>query len=267
MYSTRSSRSTSKREWDPHPIELLPGRRRGKHDAGANSNGIVDPNVDAIAELKMETSSTRPSLATAGAVINVVTKSGTKNFHGTLFEFVRNDAFDARRSSRRSGLAALQRFANPRRLYSSPASSTAIAISFSSSSARMEVHAPGTDDVNTVPTAAERAGDFSNSSLPAPVDPTPGRLPESDGTPVGWSKNGAALLKPYPLPNFFGPAQLCRHRHRQDRLSRRAIAPRLQHLAETQLSYRFTHDKWYLVFPFRNNTLDSSPIRGHDPDT
>src|SRR5207245_8416419 len=27
------------------------------HDSGANSNGIVDPNVDAIAELKMETSS------------------------------------------------------------------------------------------------------------------------------------------------------------------------------------------------------------------
>src|SRR5207244_2036292 len=67
------------------------------HDAGANSNGIVDPNVDAIAELKMETSSYAAEFGgRAGAVINVVTKSGTKNFHGTLFEFVRSDAFDAR---------------------------------------------------------------------------------------------------------------------------------------------------------------------------
>src|SRR5438552_4299519 len=67
------------------------------HDNGANSNGLVDPNIDAIAEVKLDTSSYSAEFGgRAGATINLVTKSGTKAFHGTLFEFVRNDTFDAR---------------------------------------------------------------------------------------------------------------------------------------------------------------------------
>src|SRR5204863_7709593 len=66
-------------------------------DNGANSNGVIEPNVAAIAESKILTSSYSAEFGgRAGSVINVVTKSGTRQFHGTLFEFVRNDRLDAR---------------------------------------------------------------------------------------------------------------------------------------------------------------------------
>jgi carboxypeptidase family protein len=54
------------------------------------------PNLDSIAEFRISTSNYGADLGKhAGAVIEVATKSGTKEFHGTAAEFVRNDHFDA----------------------------------------------------------------------------------------------------------------------------------------------------------------------------
>jgi len=57
------------------------------------------PFPDALQEFSVETGglSARSGLQ-AGALVNVVTKSGTNQFHGTLFEFVRNGNFNARNS-------------------------------------------------------------------------------------------------------------------------------------------------------------------------
>jgi hypothetical protein len=56
----------------------------------------LKPNVDAIAEFKVETSNTSAEFGNvAGAVVNATIKSGTNNFHGNVFEFFRNDALDA----------------------------------------------------------------------------------------------------------------------------------------------------------------------------
>ncbi|MGA9446800.1 MAG: TonB-dependent receptor, partial [Candidatus Sulfotelmatobacter sp.] len=60
-----------------------------------NSN-VLDPNPDAVAEFRILTSDyTAEYGRNGGGVISVVTKSGTNQIHGSLFEFIRNRAFDA----------------------------------------------------------------------------------------------------------------------------------------------------------------------------
>ena len=60
-----------------------------------NSN-LLDPNPDAIAEFRLLTSDyTAEYGRNGGGIISIVTKSGTNQIHGSLFEFVRNRVFDA----------------------------------------------------------------------------------------------------------------------------------------------------------------------------
>lgn len=57
----------------------------------------VVPMADAVEEFKMETNAIKAEYGqTAGGVVNMVTKSGTNELHGSLYEFLRNDALDAR---------------------------------------------------------------------------------------------------------------------------------------------------------------------------
>jgi hypothetical protein len=64
----------------------------------------VKPNIEGIQEITVQTNSYAPEAGrTAGGVINVVTKSGTNQFHGSVYEYFRNDIFDGRNFFQNTG--------------------------------------------------------------------------------------------------------------------------------------------------------------------
>jgi outer membrane receptor protein involved in Fe transport len=58
---------------------------------------VVIPSLDAVQEFKVETSNYSAEFGrTGGSVMNVSIKSGTNNLHGSLYEYLRNEIWDAR---------------------------------------------------------------------------------------------------------------------------------------------------------------------------
>lgn len=66
----------------------------GSYSAMGGTNSLVS--VDAMQEFRIQTSDYAPEFGrTPGGQISIVTRSGTNWFHGTLFDYLRNDVFDA----------------------------------------------------------------------------------------------------------------------------------------------------------------------------
>jgi hypothetical protein len=57
----------------------------------------INPGVDSVEEFKVQAGVMSAEFGfTSGGVINMVTRSGTNRLHGSVYEFLRNDALDAR---------------------------------------------------------------------------------------------------------------------------------------------------------------------------
>jgi hypothetical protein len=57
---------------------------------------LIQTSVDALQEFKVQQSAYSAEYSQAGGMLNVTTKAGSNDFHGVLFEFMRDDMFDAR---------------------------------------------------------------------------------------------------------------------------------------------------------------------------
>jgi hypothetical protein len=70
------------------------------------NNVVLSPSTDAISEFNMlKTNYNAEFGGKSGAVVNVITKSGSNTFHGSAYEFLRNDIFDARNFFAQPGVA------------------------------------------------------------------------------------------------------------------------------------------------------------------
>lgn len=70
----------------------LDGAYNNVYKNGAGGNAV--PNPDALEEFHLVTSNFDAEFGrTPSAVVNVITRSGTRNFHGEAYNYIRNDMF------------------------------------------------------------------------------------------------------------------------------------------------------------------------------
>jgi outer membrane receptor protein involved in Fe transport len=180
-------------------------------DGGANASGLrntgnVVPNPDAVREFRVVTNNYSAEYGRfAGGVVDVVTKSGTNRLKGTLFEFFRNEALNANRWA--IGESSLEKDPIERNNFGGSLGGPIArnrTFFFGSYNALRQTTTEFANDAR-VPTALERAGDFSQSAT-KPRDPNTGQLFPNGLIPSDRFDSAAVrILKDYiPLPNLPG---------------------------------------------------------------
>lgn len=155
-------------------------------DGGLNMTGLRNygnqlPNPDAIEEFRVETNNYSAEYGRmSGAVVTAVTHSGTNQFHGSLFEFVRNTDLNATPwNATRNAPYHRNQFGGT---IGGPIKRNK---SFFFASYAVLRQTSGTFlNGAIVPTPLEREGNFSQSSV-KPIDPTTGSVFQYNGT-AGW---------------------------------------------------------------------------------
>ena len=167
----------------------------------------VRPSIDAIREFEMLSSTYDASFGrNPGAQVNVILNSGSNDFHGTLFEFHRNAALDAR------NFFAPDTEPKPKYIRNQfggalggPINRDRTFFFFDYEGTRSR---EGITRITNVPTAQERVGNFSQSVFGVPTNPFTG-MPFENGIIPDFFINpvGRAIAALYPLPNRNVPFQ------------------------------------------------------------
>ena len=165
-------------------------------------NIAMRPSIDSIQEFKVQTNSYSADLGQAAfGQISLITKSGTNTFHGALFEFWRNNVFDARNFF----------LPKPSRLNRNQFGGAVGGPiwrnkSFFFFDYEQHTERRGVEVLRSVPIQAWRDGDFSGVAGLVLRDPSTG-LPFQNNRiqPSMFSKTASAAIGLWPKQNFGGP--------------------------------------------------------------
>ncbi len=247
-------------------------------DNGSNSTLNVYPNVDAIAEFKVLTSNYGAQYGRNGSgTIETVTKSGTRDFHGDLFEFLRNEDFNARNFFQTERPAYKKNdygytIGGPvfiPKLFNTSRQKTFFFFSEEWRRERVPQQTYHQQDASI----GERSGNFSDICPSAgsavnkagfpdcPVNPATGAYFPNNQVPV--DPNAQTLLSLIPAPNagtgaesFFNAAPITPTNWREE-----LVRVDENFSDKVRFFYRFTHDSWNTVVPnpLWGNSTNSFP--------
>ncbi len=181
-------------------------------------------NQDAVAEVKVLRDNYAAEYGNnGGAMINLVSRGGTRNYTGSAYYFLRNEALNGNNFfSNKAGLQRpLYRFNYwgfnvggpiqlPKKIFGPLGMQDKNKAFFFFSFEKPHTITPTDPVFVTVPTALERKGDFSQSinssgAVPVILNPLTGLQFQGNVIPTGLiNKSGQALLNYYPLPNAPG---------------------------------------------------------------
>ncbi|MDT8067331.1 MAG: carboxypeptidase regulatory-like domain-containing protein [Terriglobia bacterium] len=142
-------------------------------DGGVNNNlldnsVVYNPNPDTVAEFRvLQNNYTAEYGRNGGGIVSVVTKSGTNQFHGSVFDYLRNDAMDA--NSYFNKVNGLPRDVLKRNQFGATLGGPIVKDKFFffvgyQGQRQSRVETPSSGGTTTVFTPAELGGDFSQSA-------------------------------------------------------------------------------------------------------
>lgn len=192
---------------------ILDGTDNNSYDQNVNEGRTwaIEPSLDAIAEFRVQTNSYSSEFGrNGGAVINVITKSGTNHFHGSAYEYLQNSALNT--NDYFNNALKIAKTDYKKNIFGAslggplwlPKVYDGHNKTFFFADLEMQPYrAPGTPNKGLIPTAAEASGDFSQDAAvydPTTGNPFPGnKIPSSRISPVA-AKIAAAI----PAPNLSG---------------------------------------------------------------
>ena len=228
-------------------------------DNGSNVTLNVYPSLEAISEFKVLTSNYGAQYGRNGSgTVEVETKSGTTQFHGNVYEFVRNDTFNATKNFQTTVPPYKKNdygytIGGPAYIpgvYNTDKKKTFF---FWSQEWRKD-RVPGQDFNQAVPSVEERAGDFSDQCNTGGFCPIVNGNPTPDLTTVGFNPNDPtvqALLTEISPPNTGSGVDSRYIASPVQPTNWREELIRVDHNFTDKLrgTFRYIHDSWDTVVP------------------